>query len=541
MPLAQLETPIEIVNLSRSQKLDILIYERALLIRECRKTFYTFCRTLAPDFYRLDRPHLKMLCDRLQKLYQQKIFRIVRQTKDNMPMGLSVPYRKVKINMPPRFGKSRTLLLFCMWILGTNPTERVIYTSYNDKTASDFSRYVRDGIKETKNLPHQIVYSDIFPWTRLKEGDASFEKWALEGQFFSYIGAGIGGSITGKGGSVLIVDDPVKDSATAYNELALERIYKWYSGTFLSRRETDAFEIVNMTRWCSLDLCGRIEEDPEEKDLWYEIKLEASNLETGEMLCPTILDKKSYDDLKLRMDRLIFMANYHQQPIDEEGRLYKSLKTYDKLPDIEFDRIICYVDTADEGDDFHCAIAAVEVQGQAYILDVLYTKEGMEVTEPQTVDLLLANNVNFCKVESNSGGRGFARSLRRIMQDRYDKETEEIDRKVRRTNILNYTNIKRKLNTVLTRERYEEARKAKLVPISWFHQSENKRARILSNASFVETNIFFPKDWDRRWPLFHKSMTTYQREQKNKYDDAEDAITGIAEMVIKSRPRIRLV
>jgi len=532
---------------SREQLEQLLVLKREAKIRDCRSQFYIFCRTLAPEFYTDGKPHLRRLCEKLQLLYERKLLRRRNQYSTNIKTsgpngnGLEVPFRKMKINMPPRFGKTRTLLLFCMWVFGKNPTERIIYASYNDKNAADFSRYVRDGINEKKSLPHQIVYSDIFPWSKLKEGNAAIEKWALEGQYFSYIGAGIEGSVTGKGGSILIVDDPIKDAATAYNELALERIWKWYTGTFKSRRETDVLEIINMTLWCSNDICGKIDADNDEKEDWYTMKYEAKNLETGKMLCPEILDDRAYEDLKRSMDKLIFMANYHQTPIDEEGRLYKVIKTYKKLPDIEFDRIICYVDTADEGDDFLCAIAAAEVEGKAYILDALYTKEGMELTEERTVDLLIGNKVTFCKVESNNGGRGFARALLRIIQERYDAETEEIDKKVRRTNHYNKTNIRRRLNSVLIRDRYEGARKNILIPIRWFHQTENKRARILSNATYIQDNIFMPYDWDVQFPLFYRAITTYQREAKNKYHDAEDALTGLAEMIIKSRPKARLI
>jgi len=546
MQLVSSSRSSQIPTLSREELVTMLMIAREHSIRTGRSDFYMFCRILAPDFYTDDKPHLRRLCEKLQMLYERKLLRkydIVNKDKmtSHNGKGLPVPYRKMKINMPPRFGKSRTLLMFCCWVLGQNPTERIIYTSYNDKNAGDFSRYVRDLISEKKNLPHQIVYSDIFPWTRIKEGNAAIEKWALEGQFFTYIGAGIEGSITGKGGTILIVDDPIKDAATAYNELALERIYKWYSGTFLSRREPDALEIINMTLWCSLDICGRIDEDPEEKKQWYTIKLEAKNLDTNKMLCPSILNEETYENLKKSMDKLIFMANYHQTPIDEEGRLYKSILTYKKLPAIEFDRIICYVDTADEGDDFCCAIVAAEAEGKAYVLDVLYTKAGMEVTEEETADLLVGNNVTLCKVESNNGGRGFARAVLRILQERYDKETEEIDKRVAMINIHNASNIRKRLNSTITRDRYEDTRKTKLIPIRWFHQSENKRARILSNASYIQQNVFFPADWDIQWPLFYRAITSYQKEVKNKYHDGPDALTGIAEMVIKSRPRAMLI
>ncbi len=120
-------------------------------------------------------------------------------------------------------------------MFGKNPKEKIITASYNDTVASDFSRYTRDEIQASKIDPFMICYSDIFPNTQIKQGNASFEKWALEGQHFSYLGAGIGGSVTSKGGTILIVDDPIKGAKEAFNENYLNSNWIWYTNTFRSR------------------------------------------------------------------------------------------------------------------------------------------------------------------------------------------------------------------------------------------------------------------------------------------------------------------
>jgi len=502
---------------TRRAKEEALCLVREMIIRECRADFWMFCKIKAPNFYTDDKPYLRDLCRMLQSLYRGELMRTVDEA-----------YKKAIINMPPRYGKTRTLILFTEWCLGDNPTNRIIATSYNDKTASDFSRYTRDGIMETKNLPHQIVFSDIFPLTKIKEGNASFEKFAVEGQYFSYLGAGIGGSITGKGGNILFVDDPVKDAATAYNEDALEKIYKWYTGTFLSRKEKDAIEIIDMTRWADGDLTGRVLAE-EGSDEWYIYKLEAKDLETGEYLCEAIIDEPRYVDLKRSVDELIFMANYHQTPINQQGSLYKTLQTYepedlvqdgeDGMPISKLDRIIAYCDTADEGDCYLALIIAGECQGDLYLLEVYYTKDDMSITELEAARLLSAWGVDVAKIESNNGGRGFARAVQRILLEKYAEETEQLT----------------------DPEDEDTERQWKRVPIKWFHQSENKDARILSNSAYIQQHVFFPVNWNIAWPQFHKSITTYQREGSNKYKDAPDALTGLVEMTIRSRPKARLI
>ena len=46
-------------------------------------------------------------------------------------------------------------------------------------------------------------------------------------------------------------------------------------------------------------------------------------------------------------------------------------------------------------------------------------------------------------------------------------------------------------------------------------------------------HIYFPSNWKDRWPEYYNAMIKYQREGKNKHDDAPDATTGISEMINK--------
>lgn len=88
--------------------------------------------------------------------------------------------------------------MFCMWVLGKKHSNRFITCSYGDDLALDFSRYTRDGIMQTKTFPHEVIYEDVFPGTRIARGNSSNHQWALEGEHFSYKGAGVGSGITGK-------------------------------------------------------------------------------------------------------------------------------------------------------------------------------------------------------------------------------------------------------------------------------------------------------------------------------------------------------
>ena len=171
------------------------------------------------------------------------------------------------INMPPRHGKSFSLINFAAWVLGKSQSNRVIAVSYNSSLAGRFSKGVRDTI-DTENLEFEkIGMNDIFPGVNIKYGDSSNSMWSLEGQHFNYLGTGMGGTITGIGCNIGIIDDPIKNDKEAFNDRILDEHWKFYTDTFLSRLEQGSIQIINMTRWATKDLCGRILET--EADRWH--------------------------------------------------------------------------------------------------------------------------------------------------------------------------------------------------------------------------------------------------------------------------------
>lgn len=451
-----------------------------------RNRFWEYCRLRDPRFFRESREYLRDLADTLQALCEGRL----------MSPKTGEPYTKLIMNLPPRHGKSYILTMFCQWLLGKCNENRIISVSYNEILAGRFARNVRDGIDATKLDDKRTIFSDIFPATRIKQGDASMQLWSLEGQFFNYLAAGFGGTITGVGCNIGIIDDPIKNDKEAFNDRVLEEQWSWYTDTFLSRIEEGGLQIVNMTRWSTKDLCGRLLSS-DDGDEWYVFCRQAYDEATGMMLCEELLSKKSYLKKRRLTSAAIADANFQQQPVDIQGRLYSSFATYQDLPrkadgTLAFERIISYTDTADTGKDKLMSMVAGVLEGRGYALDVIYTDKPMEVTEPLVAAQLHTNRVNLAKIESNNGGRGFARSVERhLWEDHHDRT----------------------------------------VAIEWFHQGENKQARILAGASFVMRNLLMPEDWATRWPEYYRDMNTYQANGKNAHDDAPDGTTGIVEMI----------
>ena len=438
-----------------------------------KRDFWQYCKFTSPDFYTEERHFLKDLAERLQWFIEEASEQIM------------------VVNMPPRHGKSRTATKFVQWLFGVyGASIKVMTGSYNETLSSTFAKQVRDCIAEAPTLG-VTVYNDIFPYTKIKYGEASAAKWALDGsQQANYLATSPSGTATGFGCNIMIIDDLIKNVEEAYNANTLQKQIDWFTNTMLSRTENGFKLIIIMTRWCNDDLAGFVLSN---YDNVVHINYKAV-LDNGEMLCPEILSKADYELKTKNMNKDIILANYQQEPIDIKGRLYTTFKTYTDIPrgangEPLFHYILNYTDTADEGSDFLCSICYGMYNEEYYILDVLYSKESMEVTEPAVAKMLTKHNVGCALIESNNGGRGFARNVERECRQQGNAHTA----------------------------------------IKWFHQSANKVARIVSNSTSVMNNVYFPVNWQDRFQEFATDIMKYQREGKNAHDDAPDALTGVYE------------
>lgn len=451
-------------------------------IELAKREFFFYCQLKAPDFYKSDRAFLVQLCGAFQAFMES-----------DEPVMI--------VNLPPRHGKSRTAGCFVEWVLGRDRSQKIMTGSYNETLSTMFSKNVRNSISAEKADLNVPVYSDVFPDTKIKRGDGAMNLWSLEGGYNNYLATSPTGTATGFGCSLMIIDDLIKNAEEANNESVKEKHWEWFTNTMLSRLEEGGKIIIIMTRWASDDLAGRALEHYKQRGIKVRhITMQALvDKEKHVMLCPEILSYQSFQAKTQAMGVDIASANYQQEPIDLKGRLYDSFKTYTELPKDSsgnslLEGIYSYTDTADEGDDFLCSIIWGVYMREAYVLDVYFTKASMEITEQETARRHQAFGVNTALIESNNGGSGFARNVRRISAEQLG----------------NYATI-----------------------FQWFHQSKNKKARIVSNSAWVQHHIYFPVNWRDRFPEYYAAMMKYQREGKNAHDDAPDATTGVAETMYK--------
>jgi len=445
--------------------------------------FYAFCIFYDPDFFSINKWHLKVLAKSLQKVSDGVI-------------------KKLAVSLPPRAGKSYTVSLWCAWLIGKgvdNPNTSIMRNSYGQSIAQKFSYDVRFIIQSEKFL-------SVFPNVKLKTDKASVDDWAIEGSAQStYFCSGVGGAVTGKGCSTVgISDDLIKNLEDALSDIILEKTWGWYLSTHKSRFEKGCPEVNIATRWSKKDVIGQTTEL--END-WTLVIIPALT-DKGESFCDEIKSTSEYLALKKIMDQYIWEAEYMQNPIESKGLLYPvdelnrfsmhELDKYYKGNDtnkLYFDAIIGYTDIADEGADYLASVAAAIVGEKVYIIDVVFTQDPIEVTQPQVAAMIIKTEQHMHKLESNNGGKAFGMKVRELV-------TEELS-----------CNVK------------------------WKPTTKNKETRILMKAGLVKEFFYFRDDYDigSQYDNFMKALTSYVRLGKNKHDDAPDAVTGVAEMIYKNR------
>ncbi len=445
-----------------------------------RRRFYDYCQVLSPDFYKEDRVYLRALCNEYQEFIEGSCSVMI-------------------VAIPPRHGKTRTLTNLAGWYLGKNPDKKVMVGAYNETLSESFSKDVKTPIETVPFDKDIIVYRDIFPNIGMKKGSSAINTWTLRGQHSTFLATSPGGTATGFGANLLILDDLIRNALEANNAAALEALWLWFSNTMIQRLEEGAKLIINATRWHTNDPAGMAIKFFTSIGKEFKLIELKAHLGDGVMLCPEILSYESYLEKCLLMGADIASANYQQIPIDIKGKLYKGFKTYSELPPSR--GVYSYCDTADEGKDYLCNIIYADVNHEAYVLDVLYTKSPMEITEPEVAKRLTQFKVIRAKIESNNGGRGFARTIERLL---------------------------------LSNRNY-------FTTVKWFHQSKNKDSRILTHATWVMDHVYFPENWASKWPEFYESMVTYQSEGKNAHDDAQDCLTGVSEQFNEQREGLGII
>lgn len=408
--------------------------------------------------------HHRIICDALDRVMSGEVSKLI-------------------INIAPRYGKTELAVKsFISMGLAMNPSSKFIHLSYSDDLAHDNSEAIRDIVKSDE-------YQSIFPYVSIKDGSDSKKKW-LTTEGGGVYATSTGGQITGFGaGAVgdskmfagaIVIDDPIKPE-DALSDAKREKVNQRFETTIRNRvnsRNTPI--IIIMQRLHENDLCGYLmRKEPGE---WEVISLPVLSTGEGGEENPLWPFKHRLEELhKLRdINPFVFETQYMQNPTPMEGLLYGEFKTYKEIPYTNRHIRKNYTDTADTGADRLCSIDYIDTEIGNFILNVIYTDAPMEETEPMVARMLSKDNVIVANIESNNGGRGFARNVESQLRIFGNTKTE----------------------------------------VRWFHQSENKETRIFTRSADVMNLTYMPEGWETMWPEFHAEISGYRKFGKNLHDDA---------------------
>lgn len=429
--------------------------------------------------------HHKLICEALNDVLNGKITKLI-------------------INIAPRYSKTELAVKnFISMGLAINPSSKFIHLSYSDDLAHDNSEEIRDIVKS-------VEYQSLFPYVSIKKDSDSKKKWSTTEGGGVYAVA-TGGQVTGFGaGAVdeekeledeiesietstfagaIVIDDPIKPE-DALSDIKRDRVNNRFETTIRNRvnsRNTPI--IIIMQRLHEDDLCGYLQRI--EPDDWTVLSIPCISRDKNGNEVPLWEFKHSLEELHKieRANPFVFDTQYMQNPTPIEGLMYREFQTYDAIPYYKDSERKNYTDTADTGADYLCSICYVDTPIGNFITDVLYTQKPMEYTEPKTAEMITRNLTDWVDVESNNGGRGFARNVEKQCREMGNTKTF----------------------------------------INWSCQTDNKQVRIFTKSADVNNMTFFPVGWERKWPEFYNAITKYRKEGSNSHDDAPDALTGCFE------------
>ena len=261
-----------------------------------RNNFLDFVRYVWPEF--ICGPHHKIMAEKFEALVRGDLTRVI-------------------INIAPRHGKSElTSYLFLAWLMGREPTSKIIQATHTGELAMRFGRKVR-------NLMDSEVYKEVFPEVALAADSKAAGRWETNkgGEYFA---TGVGGAMTGRGANYLVIDDPHSEQ-DALSETAMEAAHEWYTSGPRQRLQPGGRILLVMTRWSKKDLTEMVLKDQardSRSDKWDVIEFPAI-MPSGKPCWPDFWKVDDLLSVKAALPVSKWNAQWMQNPTSDEGAIFK--------------------------------------------------------------------------------------------------------------------------------------------------------------------------------------------------------------------------
>ncbi len=330
--------------------------------------------------------------------------------------------RRLIITLPPRSLKSICAsVAFPAWVLGRDPTRKIICASYSQELAAKHAR-------DCRALMQSERYRKVFSKTRIDPEKNSELEFMTTARGFR-LTTSVGGTLTGRGGNFILIDDPLKPSDAVSRPLR-EAVNQWYSNTLYSRLDDKSQDVIViiMQRLHLDDLVGHVLEGED----WTHLNLPAIAVapekiffgeedfherQPGDLLHPERESKESLDRIRTTMGTYGFSAQYQQNPIPPEGNLIKWgwFNFFSTPPDRESnDQIVQSWDTAskaDELNDYSVCTTWLLRGKDCYLLDVTRRHADYPALKKLTLRLVETYRADAVLIEDRSSGTQLIQDL----------------------------------------------------------------------------------------------------------------------------------
>jgi len=464
--------------MTREEKIHKLKLLKEKKIRECRLDILEFTKYTKED-YKSNWHHIN---------YCKKIDQFIKGDIKNL-----------MVFMPPQHGKSEiSTRRTPAKMLGDYPDKKIGLVAYNSTIASKFNRDIQRIIDDEE---YKEIYSDTkLPTKGSKDNYVrNNDEFEIIGHDGSLVSFGVGGPLTSRKLDVLIMDDLYKDAKEAWSSTIRENVRDWYDTVAKTRLHNNSQQLLVFTRWHEEDLAGhllRLEKNKWEVVLYEAIKetdTDDDPREKGEALWAEQHSLETLLSIK-ENNPIVFDSLYQQNPTPKEGLLLpeSDLNRF-KLAQLqsEPDTKVAVCDIADEGSDSLSQPIGYIYGNDVYIVDIIFTKDPIEVTQPRVAAMLDEYGISKARFESNNGGKGYAQKVKELKQGR--------------------------------------------TTIDWKHTSQNKHTKIIMNSGSVKQNFYFRDDIENHpeYKQFMYELTHYPKNGKIKHDDAADSIAMMNEFISK--------
>ena len=260
----------------------------------CQDNFLTFVRSMWPDF--IAGRHHYIIAEKLQRVAKGELKRLI-------------------INMAPRHTKSEfASFLFPAWMMGRNPRMKIIQATHTTELAVNFGR-------KTKNLIDSDDYKMVFPDVKLAADSKASGRWDTSSGGM-YYAVGVGSNLAGRGGDLVIIDDPHSEQ-TAMSNNGFEDAWDWYTGGPRQRLQPGGSIVLVQTRWAEKDMTGQLMRamaKDDRADQWEIVELPAI-FEDGKPCWPEFWRLDDLTAVRASIPPSKWNAQYQQNPTGEENAI----------------------------------------------------------------------------------------------------------------------------------------------------------------------------------------------------------------------------